>query len=271
MNMKKLGIIAAKGDLSQKLIEYAKDKFDLFVVAIVNETNPALLVDIDHIWIKLGEIGKAVDAMHKAQIKQLVFVGSLQKPDIFSLKLDMMGTKLLTRMVKDKFFGDNKLLSVLSQFLEDQGFKIIGVHEILKDLVVEAANFTILLPSEQDRDDIELAVKVVTQLGILDVGQAAIVQNGIVLGVEAVEGTDNLIKRCGDFKRTDEPGGVLVKFSKPGQELRMDLPTIGINTVKNLYLAGFKGIAIEANKAIFLNRDEVIEYANLNQMFICSL
>ncbi len=269
--MKKLGIIAAKGDLSQKLIEYAKDKFELFVVAIVDETNPALLINIDHVWIQLGEIGKAVDAMHKAKVEQLVFVGSLQKPDIFGLKLDMMGTKLLARMVKDKFFGDNKLLSVLSKFLEDQGFKIIGVHEILKDLVVEAANFTILLPDEQDRSDIELAVKVVTQLGTLDIGQAAIVQNGIVLGVEAVEGTDNLIKRCFDFKRIDQHGGVLVKFSKPGQELRMDLPTIGIDTIKNIHQAGFKGIAIEANKTIFLDRHDAIEYANQNQLFICSL
>ena len=269
--MSKLGIIAAKGDLSKKLLEYAKEKFELFIVALHGETDPVLLDGIDHIWISIGEIGKAVAAIRQAKVERLVFVGSLQKPDIFSLKVDLLGAKLLAKITKDKFFGDNKLLSSLTEFLAEQGFKVIGVDEILKDLVVEAANFTMLVPNEQNQLDIELAIKVVKTLGWLDIGQGAIVHNGIVLGVEAIEGTDNLIKRCGELKRADNYGGVLVKLSKPGQELRMDLPTIGINTIKNIHEAGFKGIVIEANKAIFLDREEAIGYANRHHMFIVSL
>ena len=266
--MSKLGIIAAKGDLSKKLLEYAKEKFELFIVALHGETDPALLVGIDHIWISIGEIGKADAAMQAAQVERLIFVGSLQKPDLFSLKVDLLGAKLLAKITKDKFFGDNKLLSSLTEFLEDQGFKVIGVDEILKDLVVGAANFTLLSPNEQDQLDIELAIKVVKTLGGLDIGQGAIVQNGIVLGVEAIEGTDNLIKRCGELRRATNYGGVLVKLSKPGQELRMDLPTIGINTIKNIHEAGFKGIVIEANKAIFLDLEEAIIYDNEHQLYI---
>ena len=219
----------------------------------------------------MGEIGKAVDAMKAARVDKIVFVGSLQKPDIFSLKLDALGTKLLAKMAKDKFFGDNKLLSVLTDFLEEQDFRVVGVHEILEDLVVEAANFTKISPNEQDQIDIDLAMKAVTQLGQLDIGQAAIVQDGVVLGVEAVEGTDKLIKRCGEMKHTHNHAGVLVKLSKPGQELRTDLPTIGIETIKNIHQAGFKGIAIEAHRAIFLDQEEAIKYANENEMFILSL
>ena len=269
--MSKLGIIAAKGNLSKKLIESVHNKFELFVVALNNETNSDLVQNIDHVWISLGEIGKAVDAMKAAQVDKIVFVGSLQKPDIFSLKLDALGTKLLAKMAKDKFFGDNKLLSVLTDFLEEQDFRVVGVHEILKDLVVEASNFTKVFPNEQDKADIDLAMKVVIQLGKLDVGQATIVQDGVVLGVEAVEGTDRLIKRCGEMKHTSNDSGVLVKLSKPGQELRTDLPTIGIETIKNIHKEGFKGIAIEAHRAIFLDQKEAIKYANEHDMFIVSL
>jgi len=265
--MSKLGIIAAKGGLAQELLEYATDKEDAFVVAIEGEADPAIVTKFNHIWIKLGEIGKAVDAMKAAKVKRVVFVGSLYKPDIFKLKVDWLGAKLLAKIVKEKFFGDDKLLSSVTNFLEAQGFAVVGIHEILKYLVVEPGIFTKLKPSSQDKNDIELASKIVKQLGSLDIGQAAIVQNGIVLGVEAVEGTDSLIKRCGELKRGDA-AGVLVKFSKPGQELRMDLPTIGIQTVKNIHQAGFKGIIIEAKKAIFLDQKEVVEYANKHNIFI---
>lgn len=270
--MKKLGIIAAKGNLSNKLIKYAKGRFELFVIAINNETDPDLLKDIEHVWINLGEIGKAIDAFNRFQIKDIVFVGSLQKPDLLNIKVDAIGAKLLAKIVKDKFFGDNNLLSSITDFLEQRNFNIIGVHKILQDLVVKKANFTELHPNSQDQIDIELAMKVVSSLGELDIGQGAIVENGVVLGVEAVEGTDNLIKRCFELKRdSNNASGTLVKLSKPAQELRIDLPTIGIETIINMHKAGFKGIVIEANKAIFLDQEESIKYANLNKMFICAL
>lgn len=269
--MNKLGIIATKGNLSKKLIDYAQNKLDIFMVAIEGKTDPEFVKGIDHIWVHLGEIGKAMDAMKQANVDRIVFSGPMQKPDIFSLKLDMMGTKLFAKMVKDKFFGDNKLLSVLTDFLEDNGFKVIGIHEILKDLVVQASNFTKLFPNEDDKTDIDLGMKVVQELGKLDIGQGAITHGGVVLGVEAIEGTEKLIKRCAELKHSDTYGGVLVKLSKPDQELRADLPTIGIDTVKSMHIAGFKGIAIEAERAIFLDREECIKYADKHDMFIVAI
>jgi DUF1009 family protein len=270
--MSKLGIIAAKGDLVKKLIQHVSvNSIDSFIVAIEGETPPSIVENLEHIWISLGEIGKAINALKAAQVERVVFIGSLTKPDLFSLKLDVAGTKLLAKIVKNKFFGDNNLLSTLTVFLEDHGFKIIGIHEILKNLVVKANNFTNLTPSEQDRIDIELAIKVVKELGKLDIGQAVIVENGVILGVEAIEGTDKLIQRCAALKLSRQPSGVLVKFSKPAQELRIDLPTIGLETIKNMHLAGFKGIAIEANRSIFLDQEQVIEYANKHNMFMSAI
>lgn len=269
--MKKLGIIAANGGLSKKLINFTKDDFDIFVVAIKGEADTSVLEGINHVWINIGEIGKAIDALNLANIKDIVFVGSLKKPDIFSLKVDAVGAKLLAKITKDKLFGDNKLLSSVTEFLSNYGFNIVGVQDILKDLVVESGNFTISHPSKKDLDDIELAIEVVKQLGNLDIGQGAIVQDKVVLGVEAVEGTDRLIERCGKLKITTNYSGVLVKCAKPDQELRMDLPTIGIDTVKKMHEAGFKGIVIEARKSIFLDQIEVVEYANKYDMFISAI
>lgn len=269
--MNKLGIIAAKGSLSNNLIDYAQNKFSIFIVAINGETSPELVKGIDHVWINIGEIGKAIKAMQAANVKELVFVGSLKKPDLLSLKVDSLGAKLIAKIAKDKFFGDNQILSSITNFLENQGFKVLGVHEILKNLVVKAGVYTTLQPNDSDKIDIELAIKIAKEIGKLDIGQGAIVQNGVVLGVEALEGTDNLIKRCANLKNSKNYGGVLVKCSKPNQELRMDLPTIGIETLKNMHLSGFKGIVIEAEKTIFLDQKEAIVFANKNHMYIQAL
>ena len=141
--MKKIGIIAANGGLSKKLINFSKNDFDIFVVAITGEADSFLLDGVNHIWINIGEIGKAIDALNAANIKDIVFAGSLKKPDIFNLKVDAIGAKLLAKITKDKFFGDNKLLSSVTEFLSNYGFNIVGVQDILKDLVVESGVFTI--------------------------------------------------------------------------------------------------------------------------------
>jgi UDP-2,3-diacylglucosamine hydrolase len=266
--MSKLGIIAAKGSLVEELVEYAVNTDGAFIVALEGEADPKMVSKLDHIWVKLGEVGKAVTAMKEAGVKEVVIIGSLYKPDIFKIKVDFLGAKLLAIIAKNKFFGDNNLFLTIAGFLENQGFKLIGVHEILRHLVVEEGVFTKIKPDAQDEIDIELGIEVVRQLGKLDIGQSAIVENKVVLSVEAIEGTDALIQRSAEYKRDNKMSGILVKFSKPDQELRIDLPTIGINTIKNLHEAGFKGLIIESKKTIFLDQEKVIEYANKHKMFV---
>lgn len=274
--MTKIAIIAAAGGLICKLVDHALlTNLDFVLIAINNVTshdiiNKVKLANKNIISIELGEIGKAIEFMQAEHVVEIVFAGHLSKPNIFSLKFDMLGAKLFARISKDKFFGDNKLLSSLNNFLEEFNFKIIGIEKIIPDLVVDERIFTKLLPSVEDYLDIELAKKVIQSLGSLDIGQAVIVENGIVLGVEAIEGTDELIKRCAKLKRSKEKSGVLLKFSKPGQDLRIDLPTIGINTLTNLNQAGFKGLVIEAKKSIFLDQQQVINFADNNHIYVVS-
>lgn len=269
--MNKLVIIAGKGNLSRKLIHASKGQYELLIIALYNETDPDLIKDLPHIWIKLGEVGKAIGAIKDFKAKKVLFVGSVDKPDILNLKVDTMGAKLLAKIAKDKIFGDNKILSSLTDFLTQQDLEVVGAHEILKDLVVSEGVFTLVKPNEQEMSDIKLAKRVTHSLGELDIGQATIIENGIILGVEAAEGTDNLIKRCAELKKIKSQGGLLVKFSKPNQETRIDLPTIGIETIRNIHAAKFKGIAIEAHKSIFLDKEEVISYANANNLFVIAI
>jgi DUF1009 family protein len=125
-------------------------------------------------------------------------------------------------------------------------------------------------PDDRAKADITHGLKVAQGLGILDVGQAVVVQQGIVLGVEAVEGTDALLRRAGELRRAG-PGGVLVKIAKPGQERRVDLPTIGVQTVKNVAAAGLSGLAVEAGSAVVIDRPGVIAAADAAGVFVCGV
>ena len=167
--------------------------------------------------------------------------------------------------------GDDGLLrSVIRMLEEEEGFRVVGVDDILGDIMAPRGalgNFETDAAAERD---IGRGVDVVRALGAVDVGQAAVVQDGIVLGVEAVEGTEALLRRCASLRR-EGPGGVLVKLSKPGQEQRADLPTIGIDTVRQAHEAGLRGIAIEAERTLIIARDRTIEEADAAALFLVGL
>ncbi len=266
--MKKLGIIAAKGDLTRKLIEYCQGRCPFFLVAIKGETDLELIKNTDHIEISIGEIGKAVEAMRANGVERIVFVGSLAKPDFLSLKVDMMGAKLLAQITKNKLFGDNNVLSTITKFLETHCFEVVGVNEILVDLVANSGIYTRLKPAEDEFNDIKIANNILDHLAEYDIGQGLVIENKVILAIEAIEGTDEMVKRCSSLKRVAEKAGILVKRAKLGQELRIDLPTIGLATIKQVFEAGLKGVAVQANKTIFLDREMVIEFADEHDLFI---
>jgi DUF1009 family protein len=145
--------------------------------------------------------------------------------------------------------------------------RVVGIHEVMPDLLVKEGLLTKHKPDKQALADIKRGAEVAFELGCLDVGQSVIVQQGLVLGVEGIEGTDELIKRCGTYQRKGD-GGVLVKLRKPQQDMRIDLPTIGTRTIENLHAAGMRGIAVHAGNALIVNEPEVIALANKYGMFI---
>ena len=270
--MNKIAIIAGGGNLPVKLKEHLlNNKLDFVIFAIIGEADSVLLENVkDYLWINIGELGFILRELEKREIKQIVFAGKVNKPNLLNLKVDSLGAKFLARLVKAKFLGDDTILSSLTKFLEEKKFEVLGAQQIMQGLTTKAENFTVLAPDEQDNIDIELGIKLLNTIGELDIGQSVVIENAMILAVEAIEGTDEMLKRAAQLKRSLLSSGVMVKSAKINQELRMDLPTIGLNTIKNAYLAKLKGILIQAEKTIFLDQDEVINFADRHRMFVCA-
>jgi DUF1009 family protein len=266
----KLGIIAGEGELPRALIEACEASGRAFYVLAIEEAAEEETVIRAHgqySWIRLGAIGKALDTLKKQGVEELVMAGRVTRPKLSSLRPDLKATKLLAKLGSNLFTGDNKVLTSIVEFLEEEGFRVVGAEQIVSDIITPEGLIGSIYPDKRAQTDIEIGARIATEIGKLDVGQAVIIQNQQVLGVEAVEGTDALIKRCALLKN-EEKGGVLVKVKKPQQEGRVDLPTIGIPTIENVAAAGFSGIALQANASLILNRREVARRADQLGIFI---
>jgi DUF1009 family protein len=166
--------------------------------------------------------------------------------------------------------GDDGLLSAVVSELEQEGFRVITPDQLLDREIIRPGPLGIIRPDRRSEADIEHGLRIARALGALDIGQSVVVQQGLVLGVEAIEGTDELLRRCAALRR-EGPGGVLVKVEKPGQERRADRPTIGPRTVALAAETGLLGIAVEANATIVIDRDEVIRAADQAGLFVVGI
>lgn len=266
----KLGLIAGKGELPVLILDAARaEGRPLFVLALEGQTAQELVQGTEHAWIPMGAVGRGIEALKNAGVHDVVFAGGVRRPSLLRLGLDARAAKLLAK-VGMAALGDDKLLSVIIRELEGEGFSVVGADALLTELLAEAGVMGSARPDALAEDDIAHGLEVARTLGALDVGQAVIVQQGIVLGVEAIEGTDALIARAGAVAR-EGPGGVLVKIKKPGQERRADLPTVGVGTVEACARSGLRGIAVEAGATLVLGRDAVIAAADRAGLFIIGI
>ena len=266
----KLGIIAGGGAIPGQLIQAAKASGrDCFVLAIKNSADPATVEGVDHVWLRLGQAGTAFELLHQKQVAEVVMAGPVRRPTLSEMRPDWRTARFFAR-IGLKALGDDGLLSAVIGEFESEGFKVVGAHDVLGDLLAPLGVWGAVRPDEQAESDIRHGVKVAQGLGALDVGQSVVVQQGIVLGVEAIEGTDALIDRSGPLRRSG-PGGVLVKLCKPGQDRRVDLPTIGPDTLKRAESAGLRGIAVEAGAAIVVDLDRLVREADRAGMFVIGI
>jgi DUF1009 family protein len=266
----KLGIIAGGGSVPGQLIQAARRQGrDCFVLAIKNSADPAHLDGVDHVWLRLGQAGRAFELLHEKQVGEVVMAGPVRRPTLAEMRPDWRTARFFARLGL-KALGDDGLLSAVIGEFESEGFKVVGAHEVLGDLLALLGVLGAVQPDSQADSDIRRGIAVAQGLGALDVGQSVVVQQGIVLGVEAIEGTDALLDRVSGLRRAG-PGGVLVKLCKPGQDKRVDLPTIGIGTVKKAQDAGLRGIAVEAGAAIVVDLDGTVREADRAGLFITGI
>jgi hypothetical protein len=247
---------------------------DIFIIAFNGETEPATVAGgIAHAWVDLTAVGRTIRLLKEAEVRDLVLIGPVGRPDFSKLRPDWHGAKLLPKVLRAARQGDDALMKVVVDDLEQQGFNVLAAEAVLSNLGAPMGSFGALEPDAGDRADIERGLEVVGLLGRLDIGQAVVVRDGYVLAVEAAEGTDAMLKRCGQFRLEATAGraGVLVKRPKPGQERRVDLPTIGLPTVRGAAAAGLKGIAVEAGGALVTDRAAVAEAADAAGIFVCGV
>lgn len=262
-----LGIVAGSGSLPGRLIEHCRAAGrDVFVLALQGEAEPATVAPVPHAWCRLGGAATGLDLLRANGVDDLVLAGGVRRPTLTSLRPDWRAAKFLAR-VGYRALGDDGLLRAVVKELEREGFRVIGADQLLGEASLPAGPLGRIGPDDDARADIALGMRLARAIGALDIGQAVVVQQGLVLGVEAIEGTDGLLRRCGALRR-DGPGGVLVKMEKPGQEPRADRPTIGPETVRLAAASGLRGIAAEAGATLVLDRNEMIRLADEAGIFV---
>lgn len=268
---RRLGIIAGGGVLPAKVATAARAAGrGVFIVGLEGFADPAILAPWPHEIRRLGAASRIIAALRENGCQDLVMIGPVRRPSLLDLRPDVEGAKLLARVGRAAFAGDDGLLAAVIRVLTEEGFRVVGAHEIIQEVVAPAGVLTRTQPDAQAMADINRGVRVARLLGSADVGQASVVQQGLVLAVEAIEGTDAMLVRAGALRR-DGIGGVLVKLVKPGQDKRADLPTIGPDTVRNAASAGLRGVAFEAKATILAEREACLAAADAAGLFLLGL
>ena len=268
---KKLGIIAGGGSLPRLLIEHCqKEGRDYFVIAIENNADKAIFTpQIPHQWIRIGQAGTGFKLFAEQGVEEVVMIGTIRRPSVADLVPDIRTAAFFAK-IGLKSLGDDGILRAVIKEVESENIRVVGIHEVMPELLVKSGVLTKHKPDKQALADIERGIEAALTLGKLDIGQSVVVQQGLVLGVEGIEGTDELIKRCGSYQRRGV-GGILIKLRKPQQDMRIDLPTIGTKTIENLYAAGLRGVAIHAGNALVVNEEEVIKLADKYGIFVMGI
>ncbi|MEL6830677.1 MAG: UDP-2,3-diacylglucosamine diphosphatase LpxI [Pseudomonadota bacterium] len=268
-----LGLLAGLGDLPVHVAQAAEARGQpVYVLRLKGFVESAL----DHLpgeTVGMGEIGKTVKLFRAAGVEEMCFAGRVDRPDFATLKPDLKGMSLLPRVLAAARKGDDALLRVMIEAFESEGFRVIGADEASSSLLAQQGLIAGSEPHSSEMDDLEKAAHVASGIGALDIGQGAIVCNGLVLCVEAQEGTDAMLERCATLDPKlrgtfDQRRGVLVKRPKPIQERRIDLPTIGLGTVERAAAAGLAGLGVEAGGALVIDLPSVQAAAQKYGVFV---
>jgi DUF1009 family protein len=266
-----LGILAGGGRLPGQIAAAARAAGrEVFLVGLEGFADPAVLAPWPHEVIRILAAGRILAALRAHGCRDLVLIGPVRRPSLFGLRPDAEGARILARIGRAAFAGDDGLLAAVVKVFAEEGFRVLGAQDILAEAVGPAGLLSRAAPDALAMADIRRSVAVLSAMGTVDVGQGCVVQQGIVLALEAAEGTDAMLSRCGALA-CPGPGGVLVKLVKRGQDRRTDLPTIGPGTLAAAAAAGLRGVAFEAGGTIVADRDAAIAAADAAGLFLLGL
>ncbi|MDP3372398.1 MAG: UDP-2,3-diacylglucosamine diphosphatase LpxI [Candidatus Paracaedibacteraceae bacterium] len=265
-----LAIIAGQGNLPLKIIAEQKKHRPIVILAIEGQT-PTSIVDTTNnefpiLWTKFGLVAAALSFFKQHNVKDIVMAGGMTRPKMRDLSVDWVGTRWVSALGINAFKGDDHLLKALIGLFEKEGYNVVPAHNLVSNLFADEGVLTKTTPTKADLADLFHGKSILDLLSPYDVGQAIVVHDGCVLGIETIGGTEALLSHVKDLGRTQ--GGVFIKMPKRGQSQQADVPTIGIQTIRQVHNAGLSGIAIESAGVQILDLEQVMQLADELNLFI---
>jgi DUF1009 family protein len=272
-----IGLIAGGGALPFAVADSLKARgIEPVLFALKGFCDPDAVARFRHHWIPLGQLGRLAKLLRGERCRDLVFIGTLVRPALSEIRLDWGTLKVMPLVLRAFRGGDDHLLTGVGAILEKDGFRLLGIKDIAPDLLMPAGSLTRALPDKSAEADIVKGRDVLRALSPFDIGQATVVIDNHVVGIEDIEGTDGLLARVERLRSEGriraKPGrGVLVKAPKSGQDLRFDLPTLGPRTIERAAAAQLAGISIVAGNTIVAEPQAMIEAADAAGLFVTGL
>ena len=267
--MTKIAILSGDGNLPYYIGKALTNKnFNVIFLVLNSVIDKKKYKSLNHYIIDILSIKKIIKILQQENINNIIFAGSLKRPSIKDLGFDLDTIKIAKNLLLEKK-GDNDLLVSIKKYFESKGFSFFNWRKYCPELFSVENNLSKIKPSKKAILNINKAKTIYKYFKNADVGQSIIVQNQLILGIEAIEGTDKLIERCFNYKRKGDMG-ILVKFSKKNQSNLIDIPLIGLETIKNIKKFNYEGLVLEKNKCLIVDKENIIDYANKNNIFIKS-
>ena len=259
-----IGLFLGSTDFTKKIIEKVKkNKIKYFIIDLTK--NNIFKKDKNSYFISIGKFGRILELINKKKCKKVLFAGKIDKPKISNLKLDLKGIYYIPRIIKASKLGDATILKELIKILSENKIKVIKSNFFNPELTLTKGNFSKIKPNKFDLSNIKKGIKFLNKLNAHDHVQGLIIRNNSIIAKETSKGTKKMLSSINISKNNH---GILIKIPKRKQDLRADLPTIGIDTFKDCKRANIKGVVLKANQNIFLNKKKCIDFANKNKIFI---
>ena len=260
-----IGLIFGETDFPIQILKKIKKRNKKYLIIDLTKKKKFSKNSYSH-NVSLGQFGRIIKVLKDNKCKKVLFAGKVEKPNFSKLRLDFKGIYYIPRIIKSSKLGDAAILKEIIKILKHERISTISSLTFNPELTLKKGNYSRTKPNREDKIDIKKAITALNRLGKYNFSQGAVVRNRKVVAIEGKGGTQKMLKRCKSKKFRNK--GILVKFPKKKQDLRIDLPTIGLKTLNECKSSGLKGIVLKSKKNVFLERKKCISFANKNKMFI---
>ena len=259
-----IGLFLGSTDFPKKILDKIKRKKKKYFIIDLTKSN-SFKKDKNSYYISIGKFGKILKLINEKKCKNVLFAGKIDKPKLSNLKLDLKGIYYLPRIIKAFKLGDAAILKELIKILKEKKIKVIRSNFFNPELTLKKGNFSKIRPNKLDSISIQKGIRSLNSFNAHNHVQGLVIRNNSIITKETSKGTKKMIQSINKSKYL---GGILIKFPKKKQDLRVDLPTIGLETFKDCKKAGLKGVVLKSNQNIFMEKHKCINFANKNKIFI---